>query len=776
MDRAGIGRASALKSKPGRAPHPPTRPPSRFRSGWGRAELAAAILAAVCYVNVLPNEYTDDGVHIAQHNPQVVRSGGWGEIWTTDYWADQRDRNPNRDLLYRPLAVSSFKLVRSIAGAPPWPQLLTNILLHALITVLTVRLCRHLGGGVYAAWATGLVFAVMPIHVEVIANVVGRADMLAAAGVLLAALAHRRSRVCGFASGGDARPTGDARVTGGAGPAAGRDARPTEDARATEDNSGGVDSGSVLLAKTRWRLVASLAAFAAMSAKESGVAVLPVIVLMDLAVQVRHRDRLAPSGGGALSRLWGGWLSLRTVGRLSYIIAPAAAYLTLRFHALGGVLHQRPAVSKTVNVLVDAPTWQHWLGVVQLWGMYWGKTIWPAVLSVNYSINTIRLARSALDPQFLFGAAVTIGLIAWSILAWRRGVIGVAMALAIVVACYAPTSNALVLIQVFFAERIWYLPSIGVAVLAGFAASRVVRHRPWAIVGCVLVGAMLVRCWVRNEQWHDNGTLYGSAYHAHPDAVGARLLYGTWLANEGHDEEGVELMNAALEIDFGYTDVHRALGRAHLQAGRFEKALHHLQIADVQIPDDPGTVERLAIAREMVYRKHRDEVAALRRAAAENPDDIDAEIALLKKLRSLDLRDEALTRLAANESRFGGRIAWEREYIDTLVYAAKPDEAIRRYERVIADHPDDAPLKAELAALLMERDEAGDLDRAWTLIEEATRIAPNNLSVLICRADLLALRGALDEATSLLRGIVSALSPQHPLHAPLQEKLRTLGG
>ena len=178
----------------------------------------------------------------------------------------------------------------------------------------------------------------------------------------------------------------------------------------------------------------------------------------------------------------------------------------------------------------------------------------------------------------------------------------------------------------------------------------------------------------------------------------------------------------------------------------------------------------------MVYRRHRSAIEALRRSANENPKDMAAEIALLRQLREIDRRTEALERLRRRESVFGGRLEWEREYIDTLVYAALPDEAIRRYESVIAAHPDEASLMAELAALMMERAEEGDLDRAWTLIEKATRIAPDSLGVLICRADLLRLRGALDEAATLLKRIIADMPPAHPAQPLLAEKLRILGG
>ncbi len=121
-----------------------------------------------------------------------------------------------------------------------------------------------------------------------------------------------------------------------------------------------------------WALLAAGAAFLAASAKEIGVSL--ALLLPAWHGFWRRGSPARPALSAATARL--------------LLAAPAAAllaYLGLRYHALGGRLHQEPGLTKTINVLVDAPTWQHALGVVQLWGMYWAKSIWPAELSVNYS-------------------------------------------------------------------------------------------------------------------------------------------------------------------------------------------------------------------------------------------------------------------------------------------------------------------------------------------------------------------------------------------------------
>jgi hypothetical protein len=95
--------------------------------------------------------------------------------------------------LYRPITILSYALDWTVSGGRPGWLHLMNALWHGLVTVLlTVLLVRWLPPG--AAAAAGLIFAWHPVHVEAVASLVGRAELLTAAGILGAVLAARRSR------------------------------------------------------------------------------------------------------------------------------------------------------------------------------------------------------------------------------------------------------------------------------------------------------------------------------------------------------------------------------------------------------------------------------------------------------------------------------------------------------------------------------------------------------------------------------------------------------
>ncbi|MCH7871536.1 MAG: hypothetical protein IID33_07530, partial [Planctomycetes bacterium] len=447
------------------------------------------LVAVVAFLNVLPNDYCYDDFAIVADSAKINEPGGWSEIWTTDHWSAAKDDGPDRDLLYRPASLSTHRLVRIWFGKRPYAHHLANVLLHACLCVMLVRLCWHVGGSERSAAIAGILFAVLPIHTEAVAPIVGRSDLLATLGVLCAVLAHRRSL--------GAR-------------------------------------GSVAI--VRWRFFAAMVAFGAMASKESGVAVIALVPLFDALWSRRDGNAEVES-----PPRW------RTIKRTLYLLAPLALFVALRYYALGGTLHQTPPLTKTLNVLVDAPLWQRSLGAVQLWGIYWAKTVWPAVLSIKYTINSLRLATGLSDAHVLIGAFTLTGLLTLCVSTWKRGGrVFAVLALALIVS-YLPTSNVLVLMRVFVAERTWYLPSVWlVMIVALIAAPRMDRRITWVVFGLVAT-AMVGRCWIRSSEWRNNGVLYAAAVTDQPHGAGALQLLGQWLVDRGGLIDGVGFLNRAIE-------------------------------------------------------------------------------------------------------------------------------------------------------------------------------------------------------------------------------------
>ncbi len=676
-------------------------------------------VALLCYANSLLNDFCYDSVAIVQENPIVNESGQWVELWAKDHWYRSENDVAKRDLLYRPVALLTYKLTRNIFGPEAWPQHLMNIVLHAVVCSLVVLFARRIDLTAIAALLSGLLFAVLPIHTEVVNDIVGRADLLATLGILLTLLVHRRYVIE-------------------------RDVKK----------------------RLRWMAAGVLSAFMAMGAKESGISVILLVVLFDL-----YLSRQASQ----IPLIFVKHLSL-AIKRCVYLLGPTAIYFSLRFLAFDGKLFQTPTVSKTVNVLVDASHWHHFLGTCQLVGMYVYKTFWPSVLCVDYSVNTIHLANSPIEPTVLLGIVTILTLSIASYASWKKGQLLVPFfALALLVS-YLPTSNVFVLIQVFFAERIAYLPSVWGVLLIVMALVKVVPRRAIGIIAVIVFAAMVTRCWVRNSEWKDNATVAESAFRDHPTSILTLEMYGNHLSSQGRHDEGIELLKRAIAIDPGFTVAQRAIAEAYLRAGNLRNSLNHWQIADLQFPGHAQTQRAISFLRDSLANQVSPELGALRNSADDPSSSLHEEMAYVRKLLALAQYDESLARFREREDIFKNDPTWQRQYAETLLFAGKKDEAVERYRRCAVIDPEFIPAKIELAALLMERQIPGDLGEAQRLCDSAILLAPEEPTPRVLQAELFALQGRVKEAITAYRAALGIVPFDHPQRATWQARLTTLGG
>jgi len=98
--------------------------------------------------------------------------------------------------LYRPLTTLSywFNFTALGNGGNPFGYHVVNFLLHAANLLLLRRIALRIAGVNPVAWIAAALFAVHPVTVEAVTNVVGRADVLATLAVLATAFAWLRSQ------------------------------------------------------------------------------------------------------------------------------------------------------------------------------------------------------------------------------------------------------------------------------------------------------------------------------------------------------------------------------------------------------------------------------------------------------------------------------------------------------------------------------------------------------------------------------------------------------
>jgi tetratricopeptide (TPR) repeat protein len=151
------------------------------------AALAVALAATLPFAGTLGHGFAlDDSTEVVR-NEQIRSLGNVPWMFSAGAWEGAGETAP----IYRPLTTLTYALNYAAAGGlDPRGFHLVNVLLHGAVSLLVLALALKVGLPLAASAAGALLFALHPIHVEVVANVAGRKDALAAMFVLLAVLAH----------------------------------------------------------------------------------------------------------------------------------------------------------------------------------------------------------------------------------------------------------------------------------------------------------------------------------------------------------------------------------------------------------------------------------------------------------------------------------------------------------------------------------------------------------------------------------------------------------
>jgi tetratricopeptide (TPR) repeat protein len=144
-----------------------------------------ALVAIAVYFNSLWNGFAYDDTYIVQHNSRVHDLSAWRNIWLKPYW-------PFHGVhfgIYRPFVIFMYAVQWALTGGEPWLFHVVNVVLHAIASILAYYILARLTAR-GPALVGALIFAVHPVHTEVVANVVGQAELIAAIGLLSACLIH----------------------------------------------------------------------------------------------------------------------------------------------------------------------------------------------------------------------------------------------------------------------------------------------------------------------------------------------------------------------------------------------------------------------------------------------------------------------------------------------------------------------------------------------------------------------------------------------------------
>ncbi len=158
------------------------------------------VLCCLLYANTLRNGYVYDDRSLYTENEYV--QAGWSgipKILSTDAYnslyrsADMENRlQAGR---YRPLSMVTFAAEVGTVGQHAWLSHLINVLLYGVVVVLLYRLLlvRLFPGDAGLCLVIGLIFALHPVHTEVVANVKSRDELLSLLFMVLTCGAAFRS-------------------------------------------------------------------------------------------------------------------------------------------------------------------------------------------------------------------------------------------------------------------------------------------------------------------------------------------------------------------------------------------------------------------------------------------------------------------------------------------------------------------------------------------------------------------------------------------------------
>jgi protein O-mannosyl-transferase len=141
-------------------------------------------VAIVASITSIRNWYAYDDVSLILFNPAAHSLSALVRVWGQPYWPPGVG-----GLLYRPLTSAFWALEWVAGGGSALVFHVVNILLYAAVSASVYALARRLvsrGAAIVAA----LLFAVHPVHVEVVANCVGQSELFAALAVITATMLY----------------------------------------------------------------------------------------------------------------------------------------------------------------------------------------------------------------------------------------------------------------------------------------------------------------------------------------------------------------------------------------------------------------------------------------------------------------------------------------------------------------------------------------------------------------------------------------------------------
>lgn len=221
---------------------------------------------------------------------------------------------------------------------------------------------------------------------------------------------------------------------------------------------------------------------------------------------------------------------------------------------------------------------------------YLGKTVLPTELTPLYPLHVDDFtgAGTAWRAAALIGMSVAV-------LAIRRSRLPLAGWL-LFLGTLVPVSGILQVGNQSHADRYTYLPSIGLAMMLGWAIQEAPRQKVVRAMGIAAVGLLAILTARQTRLWHDTETLFSyTLAHTRENSVANNNL-GHYLVAQGRLKEGIAYIEEATRISPGNLEARFNLGSAYVLIGEPRKAISMLAPLVHFFPFDADIYVNLAMA------------------------------------------------------------------------------------------------------------------------------------------------------------------------------------
>lgn len=637
------------------------------RKTWVRTALIAALLAAATlfvYAQVAGFGFVglDDNSYVSE-NPHVMAglsgpSVAWAWTTTTQtHWA--------------PMTFMSFMLDAQLGGGQPRLFHLTNVALHLLNTLLLFAVFARMTGCSGRSALVAALFAIHPLHVESVAWITERKDVLSGFFWFLALGAY---------------------------------------ALYAEKPS-----------PLRYAAVALAYVLGLLS--KSMVITLPVVLLVldvwplkRFASAGRAPEAAAPKKRRAAPPGPPPWRRLVLEKVPLALLALPISWIAWRGQTSSGTLgsfEQFPIRLRAANALVSSAT-------------YLFQTIWPAGLAVPYpywpeSLTALKVAAAALLFIAVSAAALlTARTRPWLLAGWLWYVVTL-----------LPVSGLVQAGAQARADRYTYLPLVGIFVMvvwsAGEALAPLFTRRPRAriaaaVAALAVLAALAAAARVQATYWRSTETLFTRALAMTDRNAIAENGLGLLLLERGRADVALEHFLRAVTYWPSYAEAHINAAAVLVKQGRYQEAADHYALADRARPPDPRVLVRLGAALLDAGEAEK-AVAPLTRAAQMDPADANINVQLGAALARAGRHEEALAPLHAAARARPDSALVQLDLGLELAALGRFEEAERAMLEAVRLEPANASAHKNLGVVLAR---LGRFPEAVTRLEEAARLDPSD--------------------------------------------------